>query len=215
MSTRIEIKSRPGTFITLDDDVAEKIGHWGWWLLPKGYVSAHIPGSGEHGRKVRLARAVMWATTGQFPPKGMDVDHINHDLLDNRIENLRVVTRTLNQRNQLKRKGEQFKWVRRLKFDTGIYLRGHVCLTKNGRCIDIYGKARKDTPIKKVAREGDCIAYLVGGYHKDIFNFPNESFISKWHRLTPSNRDKITTRLYNLGFLNNATRMLVQVPKAA
>lgn len=33
-------------------------------------------------------------------PKGMVVDHINHDTLDNRIENLRVVTNSENMQNR-------------------------------------------------------------------------------------------------------------------
>ncbi len=33
-------------------------------------------------------------------PKGYQIDHINHDTLDNRIENLRIVTSQENQRNR-------------------------------------------------------------------------------------------------------------------
>jgi hypothetical protein len=46
-------------------------------------------------------------------PKGLVVDHINHDTLDNRKFNLRVVTRQQNQCNVLPRKGNhsRFKGV--------------------------------------------------------------------------------------------------------
>lgn len=44
-------------------------------------------------RSVRLHRFIMEA------PRGIEVDHINHDTLDNRRENLRLVTKSQNQQN--------------------------------------------------------------------------------------------------------------------
>ena len=37
---------------------------------------------------------------GKFPPKSLEIDHINQNRLDNRIENLRVVTKSINLQNQ-------------------------------------------------------------------------------------------------------------------
>lgn len=39
---------------------------------------------------------------GEFPAKGLEIDHINHDKTDNRIENLRAVTKSVNQHNLYK-----------------------------------------------------------------------------------------------------------------
>ena len=52
----------------------------------------------EGPKSIRMHRIIMNA------PKGMFVDHINHDTLDNRRSNLRIVTLAENQQN---RKGAQ------------------------------------------------------------------------------------------------------------
>lgn len=59
------------------------------------YVRGSKSLDGEHGLLHR------WLVSA---PKGMEVDHINHDTLDNRRENLRVITTAQNQQN---RKGAQ------------------------------------------------------------------------------------------------------------
>jgi hypothetical protein len=41
---------------------------------------------------------------GEFPAKGLEIDHINHDKTDNRIENLRAVSKSVNQHNLYKAK---------------------------------------------------------------------------------------------------------------
>ena len=60
-----------------------------------GYVRIAMLGT------VNLAHRVIWLlTTGAFPTQGLEIDHINGNKADNRIINLRCVTRTVNQRNQ-------------------------------------------------------------------------------------------------------------------
>lgn len=61
-----------------------------WSITGDGYA---IAGRGSNGRQY-LHRLLM------NPPKGMEVDHINRDRLDNRRENLRVVTHRENMQNQ-------------------------------------------------------------------------------------------------------------------
>ena len=61
----------------------------------------------EKGRTIYMHREIM------NPPPHMEIDHINGDGLDNRKQNLRICTRSQNQRNSKKRivKSSNFKGV--------------------------------------------------------------------------------------------------------
>jgi len=68
------------------------------------YAFLRKKGNGKHGKHVSVARLIMNA------PKGMEVDHISHDTLDNRRCNLRVCTRQENARNSSKRRQSKAKY---------------------------------------------------------------------------------------------------------
>lgn len=59
-----------------------------WYCQNNGYVYTFV-----NKRKIYLHRLLTSAT------EGLDVDHINHDTLDNRMSNLRVVGRDVNSHN--------------------------------------------------------------------------------------------------------------------
>ena len=59
----------------------------------KGYVKLTVDGVQIY------AHRVVWIMRNGDIPQGMEIDHINHDRTDNRIENLRLVTRSINGRN--------------------------------------------------------------------------------------------------------------------
>lgn len=59
-----------------------------------GYISVGI-----FGRRY-LAHRIVWIMHNGAIPSGMQIDHINHDRSDNRIENLRVVSNKTNAMNQ-------------------------------------------------------------------------------------------------------------------
>lgn len=59
-----------------------------------GYLSVQV-----HGRLYQVHRVVMLMCYG-FYGEGLDVDHINHVRNDNRLFNLRFVTRSENNKNQ-------------------------------------------------------------------------------------------------------------------
>jgi len=74
----------------LSDGQICKEGQSCGWLCANGYIYVTTKG----GRKV-LAHRLAWLLTYGDWPVG-DIDHINHDRSDNRLENLRELTRSQN-----------------------------------------------------------------------------------------------------------------------
>lgn len=86
------IELSQGKKTIVDDDDFENLSKWKW-CYSMGYAIRRY--TEEDGRSVyiKMHRALMEAT------QGLDIDHINHDKLDNRRINLRLCTRTQNQQN--------------------------------------------------------------------------------------------------------------------
>jgi len=78
---------------------------------------------------ISLHHFVLKVIDGKKFPKGYMTDHINHDGLDNRRQNLRIVTNRINQLN-----GRRRKWKRKYKgieLPVGIYHYGSKTYTSN------------------------------------------------------------------------------------
>lgn len=92
---------------------------------------------------------VIWEMFNGEIPKGMHIDHINHIRDDNRIENLRVVSRVDNQRNQSLRSDNSsgnvgVSFMKKLgKWEAYIYLGGKKIKIGYYSNIDDAIKARK------------------------------------------------------------------------
>ena len=107
----IEIKKPKGT-ILIDDDDEGLLDGWSvriakYKIQPPGYASLIKKINGKAIYK-SLSRIIM------SEPIGMEVDHINHNTLDNRKCNLRICTRSENARNnagQRTRTGSKYKGV--------------------------------------------------------------------------------------------------------
>ena len=86
------------------EDLPKLKGFNKWQLLPTGYVWTQKE-KRVGGKRIRqhyaLHRVIMNA------PQGYDVDHINHDPLDNRKSNLRICTHLENGRNLVKSKANK------------------------------------------------------------------------------------------------------------
>lgn len=73
-----------GKFALIDDKFGWILGY-NWHLNDRGYAVGWF-----RGKPRKMHRVITQA------PKGMDVDHINGDQLDNRLQNLRVCTHKQN-----------------------------------------------------------------------------------------------------------------------
>ncbi len=63
-----------------------------------GYIRVKI------GKSKHLAHRIIWEMHNGAIPDGMEIDHINHNKIDNRIENLRIVSKLINMQNKSKYK---------------------------------------------------------------------------------------------------------------
>lgn len=93
-------KHAHGRVTLVDEDVWVWAQHLYWCVSTNGYVSTR-----SGGTTALLHRMIM------NPPKGMDVDHIDLDKMDNRRCSLRIVTRGQNAQNRPKRSGTTSKYI--------------------------------------------------------------------------------------------------------
>lgn len=80
--------------VQIDDEDAWILEAMSCYLNPQKYLMANIPMRRGCGSRISVHRMILDA------PAGMDVDHINHNPLDNRKENLRLVTTSQNLQNR-------------------------------------------------------------------------------------------------------------------
>lgn len=84
-----QIKLTKGKSAIVDDEDFEYLNQWKWHYLETGYAARH----GDNKKYVLMHREIM------KPESGMIVDHIDHNTLDNRRDNLRLCTRSQNLEN--------------------------------------------------------------------------------------------------------------------
>ena len=115
-----------GKFALVDDDDFERLNKHRWHCDNYGYVRTAIIGGGDKCR-IRMHRMIM------NPPSKMEVDHIDHIVLNNQKSNLRICTHSQNQKN-LKmtiQSRSGFKGVYRVKNKNGW----QSAITYNGKKI--------------------------------------------------------------------------------
>lgn len=114
--------------IIVDTDIAEKVCHRMWCIDSGGY-----PVTNCGGTLVRLFDYVM-AQENDCKPKGYYVDHVNYDKLDNRRQNLRLVTPTESAHNMPRKVNNTSGVTGVSKTKQGTY---RAYITANHKRIDL------------------------------------------------------------------------------
>ena len=154
-----------GKFAIVDPEDYERLAKYKWFAIrfERGYYALRrAKDSKGRQRNVRMHREIM----GE--PKGKIIDHINHNGLDNRKANLRVVTSQQNTWNKRKQRGgysSRYKgvsWFKRLG-------KWQVRITYNGKSIFI---GYFDDQITAARAYDAKAAELYGDYA--ALNFPDQ-----------------------------------------
>jgi hypothetical protein len=134
-TARIELRRKSGLSLWTVVDLAdlERVRPYSWLVLAVSsttYAQAWTRGQDGRRRNILLHRLIVDA------PQDVQVDHINHDGLDNRRANLRLATRSQNQANMRAETigaTSRYKGVSWEKFTQ----RWKACITVHGKGVTL------------------------------------------------------------------------------
>jgi hypothetical protein len=160
-----EITLYNGKTAIVDDDDYERLSQYKYYENNKGYAYRNL-WKDKKVHAVYLHREVIGA------PKGLQVDHINGNRLDNRKENLRLVTPQQNQFNLRKSKSEmtsKYKGVCWIKERKGWLAK--IRINGKGKLLGLY-----------TTEEAAANAYnhYAREYHKEYALFNDVPFDNEW-----------------------------------
>ncbi len=112
-----------GQFAIIDDDMFEYLNQWKWSARKTkygGFMAIRTVGKRPKRKMVYMHRQIMNC------PENLDVDHRDHNTLNNHISNLRICTRSQNLQNSKPRKNctsiyKGVSWFRQRKYKAKEY----------------------------------------------------------------------------------------------
>lgn len=151
-----KIPGFPSYFVSIDGRVLSLKGINPIILKPqtrtKGYKFVDLRDNGKN-EKIDIHRLVLMAFVG-MPPEGKECDHINRVRDDNRLENLRWVTKIENEANKLNRNYSGCNYVtidnsRKKKYKVRMTINGKYKTVGCYYTLDEAIKARNESVNKK------------------------------------------------------------------
>lgn len=91
-----KIKLTQGRYALVSDEDFERVSALKWCASLESRGTKTYAIRWEKRTKIRMHRFILGLPPGKFDPEERVVDHINHDPLDNRRENLEIVTQEEN-----------------------------------------------------------------------------------------------------------------------
>lgn len=123
----VEIEFPGGDLVKIDRQDLKFFAEYAWYPVKGHGRSKYLIRNGDTG-VVGFHREIM------NPPDHLEIDHINRDGLDNRRENLRIVTHQQNQNNLPDQKhSSKYRYVTKSKTRG----RWHVYITHNGKTKNV------------------------------------------------------------------------------
>lgn len=118
----LPLSSKEFDFCLIDADLYPQLSQYSW-SVDKAHGGTHThyvrtrPYKNGKRECIFLHREVL--RLRGLDPTGFEVDHINHDGLDNRTVNLRLATKTQNRRNRVKQRNSNSRFKGVHKIDNG------------------------------------------------------------------------------------------------
>lgn len=98
-----KIKLTKGQYAIVDDNDYEWLNQWKWYAILYKGMNTFYAVRGMRKKEIELNNGkkglILMARVILKAPKGLQVDHVNRDTLDNRRQNLRLATSTQNHGN--------------------------------------------------------------------------------------------------------------------
>lgn len=146
----IALRGRKGTgkIVLVDDSDFDTVSKFKWYLKDNGYAVAYKYENAK-GSYIWMHRLIL------DTPAGFDTDHVNHNKLDNRKENLRICSRSENSMNKGKARNYKYSKYKGVSYTNKAsskssrdYFYWTANIKVNGKRYSRVGKSEQDAAMK-------------------------------------------------------------------